>query len=140
MKKAVFLLIGLAVTIGIPSCSQKEEDPQKWEYKTLTVWGDSYSDFYGRSIDIPQAEMDTLGAQGWELVDIYTRVETVHPNFGNAQYVTGLQANTRTAAVFYVFKRPLKENPGNGHNNGVEPDTSVAVEEIIVETTDSVAD
>lgn len=47
--------------------------------------------------------------KGWELVDIYTMIETVHPNFGNKKYVTGLQPNTRTQAICYVFKRAIKE-------------------------------
>ena len=40
-----------------------------------------------------------------ELVDVYTIEETVHPNFGNEEYVTGLRENTRTASINYVFKR-----------------------------------
>lgn len=140
MKKLIYTIVTFAVALGIASCSTEKEGQQKWEYKTLTVWGDSYSDFYGRSIDVPQAQMDTLGAHGWELVDVYTRIETVHPNFGNDQYVTGLQANTRTAAVCYVFKRPLREgSERDKKKNKAECDTVVAVEEVAVEVADSVA-
>lgn len=100
----------------------------------------SYSDFWARSIDVPQAEMDTLGAHGWELVDVYTRIETVHPNFGNEKYVTGLQANTRTAAVCYVFKRPLREGQLDClDKNEAGSDTVAAVEEVAVEVADTVA-
>ena len=140
MKKLVYILVTFVVALGIASCSKEKEEQQKWEYKTLTVWGDSYSDFWGRNIDVPQIEMDTLGAHGWELVDVYTRIETVHPNFGNDKYVTGLQANTRTAAVCYVFKRPLKEGQLDRLNkNEADSDTVVAVEEVAVEVADSVA-
>lgn len=66
-----------------------------------------FSDFSPKSVNVPHAKLDSLGADGWELTDVYTTVETVHPNFGNAQYVTGLQPNTRTAEVYYVFKRPV---------------------------------
>lgn len=133
MKKLIYYLVAISVAIGIASCNKKEEGPQKWEYKTLVVWGNAFSDFYPCHIDIPQAEMDTLGAQGWELVDVYTRVETAHPNFGNDKYVTGLQPNVRTSGVFYVFKRPKQET--------TEKETAIeeTVVEEVVEATNSVA-
>lgn len=136
MKKLIYILSVFILVIAVASCSKDEERYQKWEYKTIEVWGDAYSDFYPKHFEIPQARMDTLGAQGWELVDVYTMVQTAHPNFGNAQYVTGLQPNTRTAGVFYVFKRPILE----GHDKKsqkVECDTTevIEVEEVVADTT-----
>lgn len=118
MKKLFYLLMSLTVTIGIASCSQKQEEIQKWEYKTLVVEARPYDDFAIPMISYPQARLDTLGAQGWELVNVYTIVETVHPNFGDSKYVTGLQPNTRLNSVNYVFKRPVKE--GNRSENNFE--------------------
>jgi len=33
------------------------------------------------------------------------KTETVHPNFGNEQYVSGIEPNVRTAEIDFVFKR-----------------------------------
>lgn len=121
MKNLIYFLFAVIVAMGISSCSKKEETPQQWEYKTLAVWGNELSKFYALNIEIPQAEMDTLGARGWELVDVYTRIATVHPNFGNEKYVTGLQPNVRTLGVFYVFKRPKR------NTDEKEPDVKVPV-------------
>lgn len=114
MKKFVSIFLLAISVMGICSCSQKE--PKEWEYYTLEINAprptsglEELNKFYSNSFAVPQAEMDTLGAEGWELVDVYTILETVHPNFGNKEYVTGLQPNTRTSAVCYVFKRPKTE-------------------------------
>lgn len=109
MNKTIFSIITVALLMGISSCTKEEEKPQlqKWEYKTLTVPGNAYSPFLPKRISVPMNELTTLGIQGWELVDVYTHIETVHPNFGNDKYVTGLQPNIRTDSIVYVFKRPL---------------------------------
>lgn len=109
MKKPLFLLLVIVCAGGIISCSKKEEDSQKWEYKTMMIAGIPIGDFHPRlTTDEKEetAQLDSLGKEGWELVDVYTSIETVHPNFGNDKYVTGLQSNTRTQAVHYIFKRP----------------------------------
>lgn len=136
MKKLFFLLVAISLLYVVTSCSKKDPEPQKWEYKTLAVWGESYSDFHENYIGIPQYEMDSLGAHGWELVDVYTRIETAHPNFGHKEYVTGINANTRTSAVFYVFKRPLRE----GHFNDETKSEDVCDSVVIEATSDSTAD
>lgn len=109
MRRTLYLLCAAIVAIALTSCDKEKETIQKWEYKTLIIPGSPVSQFSENNINIPDARLDTLGAHGWELVSVYTRVHTVHPNFGNDKYVTGLQANTRTSAVFYVFKRPVTE-------------------------------
>ena len=99
MKKTI---IAFACVIALASCSQK------WEYKTVTVSGEKFEtmeDFLPKTFDIPDSTLSALGNEGWELVDIYTQTETVHPNFGNSQYVTGIQPNVRTSEVNFVFKR-----------------------------------
>ncbi|MDE5829276.1 MAG: hypothetical protein K2H48_04720 [Duncaniella sp.] len=107
MKNIISLFVVFVLASAISSCSKDNDELQKWEYKTLAARVTEVNDFWANYIAVPQAEMDTLGAQGWELVDVYTKIETVHPNFGNKQYVTGLQPNTRTQGVYYVFKRKV---------------------------------
>lgn len=98
-KLFCFILVVITMTTGFISCSKKEE-LQKWEYKTLTTWSIDLGEFSELYITIPQAEMDSLESQGWELVDVYTRAGTVHPNYGSEEYVTDLQPNVRTTGVF----------------------------------------
>ncbi|MCM1484243.1 MAG: DUF4177 domain-containing protein [Muribaculaceae bacterium] len=134
MKKIILLLAAAIIAVGLNSCSNNAE-PQKWEYKILQIWGMDRGSFFSKGIQVPEDELNRLGDEGWELVDVYSRVETVHPNFGNSQYVTGLQPNTRTEAIFYVFKRPKTNAP----KQGFAADTTlveevVAVEEVAVDT------
>lgn len=111
-KLFCFIFVAITMTMGFISCSKKEK-LQKWEYKTFITWGIDLGKFSALYIPIPQEEMDSLGSQGWELVDVYTRVGTVHPNYGSEEYVTGLQPNVRTTGVFYVFKRLKQEIDDN---------------------------
>jgi hypothetical protein len=98
MKK-VFLIAILG--LGISSCTSN------WEYKVVTVKGTEKeaSKFDTKKFDISDDNLNLFGKDGWELVDIYETTETVHPNFGNDQYVSGLQPNVRTAEINFVFKR-----------------------------------
>ena len=96
MKK---LFVSLVAAIALTACSSN------WEYKVVTVDGTSTSEFSPNSFNVSLEDLNLFGAEGWELVDVYTVVETVHPNFGNSEYVTGLRENTRTSSINYVFKR-----------------------------------
>ena len=133
MKKLFYLLLIIGISAGIFSCTKEKKEVQKWEYLTISSVGYSWSDFRQRSIDLIDAELDSLGNQGWELVDVYTRVETVHPNFGNERYVTGLQPNTRTSCVYYVFKRPKVEGVPKTKDKKV-PAESVRVDSVICDS------
>ena len=100
MKK--LFLIGVLLSALTTSCTSK------WEYKTITFNGtedEELAKFTSKKIDIPTTSLNSLGEEGWELVDILDKIETVHPNFGNDEYVTGLQPNVRTSEVSFVFKR-----------------------------------
>lgn len=112
MKVIAYIVLILLVSQGLLSCSShKEEETIKWEYKVLDINGHDLGNFYSRMTPTPihiQSQLDSLGNEGWELVDVYTYVETVHPNFGNEKYVVGIQPNTRTQGVSYVFKRIKK--------------------------------
>lgn len=84
----------------------------KWAYKTVyvraeTVSSDAYPKFSAKEVSVMEleSEVEKLGKQGWELVDSFVENETVHPNFGNEEYVTGLQPNVRPNRVVLLFKR-----------------------------------
>lgn len=135
MKKLLSILGAIGLLCFVNSCSNEKLESQKWEYKTLAVNGNDFSEFWAKNFPVPVEKLDSLGSQGWELVDVYTQIQTVHPNFGNAKYVTGLQPNTRTCLILYVFKRPLKD--------GVKPDGKKYIEVVLsddlTEVVDSIA-
>ena len=93
----------LAISLLLVSCGGNS----KWEYKVVKVAGiEGDNGIYGSmSFNDPSGQLNKLGEEGWEVVSSYTEENTVHPNFGNAEYVTGLQPNTRTAVVNVVLKR-----------------------------------
>jgi hypothetical protein len=98
MKKIYF--IGL-LSLGLLSCSNK------WEYKMVSVKGKEQetAKFDSNKFDVTDESLNLFGKDGWELVGVFEKTETVHPNFGNDQYVSGLQPNVRTAEINFVFKR-----------------------------------
>ena len=80
----------------------------KWEYKIVSVKGteqETMAKFQTNKFDVSDESLNLFGKDGWELVSVYATTETVHPNFGNDQYVSGLQPNVRTAEINFVFKR-----------------------------------
>jgi hypothetical protein len=98
MKKVLLIaILGLALT----SCTSN------WEYKIVKVKGTEKeaSIFDPNKFEVSDESLNLFGKDGWELVDIYETTETVHPNFGTSEYVTGLQPNVRTAEINFVFKR-----------------------------------
>ncbi|MDE7438763.1 MAG: hypothetical protein K2M93_09800 [Muribaculaceae bacterium] len=127
MKNLFYLLVALIIAMGITACSKKQEESQKWEYKILSEDCTQPSKFGPSYIDTPLHLLNKFGSEGWELVDVYTSVETVHPNFGNDRYVTGLQPNTRTHRVFFVFKRPILEVRIKGNNTELNDSDSIIV-------------
>jgi hypothetical protein len=80
----------------------------KWEYKTVSVKGEEQETrekFQTNIFDVSDESLNLFGKDGWELVGIYDKVETVYPNFGSEDYHTGIKTNTRTAEINFVFKR-----------------------------------
>lgn len=101
MKKIFFIcFLGL---ITLTACNKKEV----WEYKTISVGSDYLSDHSRPNVFDPTDDLNIEGLDGWELVGMYNITETVFPNFGNAEYHTGIKENTRTRKVNFVFKRRL---------------------------------
>lgn len=97
MKK-VFMISAILVCL-LTSCSTS------WEYKVVTVNGEATKEFEPKSIKISGEDLNVFGKEGWELVGVYTNTETAYPNFGNADYVTGIRENVRTSSVNLIFKR-----------------------------------
>lgn len=98
MKKVLIIAI---LGFVISSCTSN------WEYKIVTVKGTEKepSKFDSNKFEVSDESLNLFGKEGWELVNIYETTETVHPNFGNSEYVNGLQPNVRTAEINFVFKR-----------------------------------
>lgn len=97
MKKVIFIF---TACLMLAACGNT-----KWEYKVVSVPGTSSADFTPMVFGDETSMLNEMGEEGWELVDTYTETSTVFPNFGNEQYVTGLQPNTRTTVINFVFKR-----------------------------------
>ena len=84
----------------------------KYEFKTVEFFGSSPSRqgggaFKYSSIDADEAQLNALGAKGWEVVSSYLEMETAWPNFGSSKYVTGLQPNVRPQRLVIVLQRRL---------------------------------
>ena len=99
MKK---LFLCLLVAVATVSCGSNN-----WEYKVVTVNAENAEKFSAREMKVSSDDLNLFGKEGWELVGMYTLTETVHPNFGNEEYVNGLQPNVRTSEVNFVFKRKM---------------------------------
>ena len=118
MRKLLSLAVAVVFVLSFASCNSgsKKDDVQEttqWEYKVLRIEGfvanNSYPEMRKNYLILKEDELNKLGKDGWELVDSYTELETVHPNFGNEKYVTGLQPNVRSSELVLVFKR-LKQD------------------------------
>lgn len=118
-------LIPCVLAAALTACNNS--DDAKWEYKIIklsendgkTLQEVAYNTAsraygsYGSELDArmpipfsdPTAQLNKAGEEGWELVNVYTTTETVFPNFGNADYHTGIKDNVRTQTVNFVFKR-----------------------------------
>jgi hypothetical protein len=101
LKMKKLLLITLSV-LGLFSCTAK------WEYKIVSVKGAEQGltgKFQSNKFDVSDTALNLFGKDGWEMVGVFEKTETVHPNFGNEQYVNGIEPNVRTAEIDFVFKR-----------------------------------
>lgn len=98
------LLVFMFTTILFISCNKTTQ----WEYKIVKVAGTEtleVSNFTSKIFPDQSKMLNKMGSEGWELVSTYTEEETVFPNFGNEEYVTGIRTNTRTTVLNFVFKR-----------------------------------
>ena len=84
------------LSLSIYSCSTN------WEQKGLEK---EASKFDSKELNVSTDSLNQFGKEGWELVNVYATTETTHPNFGNSEYVTGIQPNVRSSELNFVFKR-----------------------------------
>lgn len=119
MRQVTALVVGLLMACLLTGCGV-----QKWEYTYYAVPAPSMP---GSNLDArvffpdsanpdnePIKGLNGLGNEGWEVVGVVSTLETVHPNFGNSDYVTGLQPNTRTREVVLLLKRPQQPKKESG--------------------------
>lgn len=103
------LLVVSIVQLGVLSASYISKGVnynKAWEYKVVSDFKENtYPTSHPNNFYSNDGLLTALGNEGWELVDTYTILETVHPNFGNSSYVTGLQPNVRTKELVFIYKR-----------------------------------
>lgn len=80
---------------------------QVWEYKTIEFHAAPADDSTTREVELDINKLESLGAEGWEVAGLWLETETVHPNFGKSEYVTGLQPNIRPSRLVVLLKRTL---------------------------------
>jgi hypothetical protein len=93
------------------------ERPVTWEYRVVNVSPDVANDrgtttaggLAQNQITVSDAQLNALGLQGWELAGSYLEMETAFPNFGSADYVTGLRDNVRPQRLVLILKRSVQE-------------------------------
>ena len=98
---------GVFLNAFLQSFGPSRASASAWEYKTLEVPAHSAGDASPRKVNLDLPELQTLGAEGWEVAGLWLEQETVHPNFGKSEYVSGLQPNVRPSRLVVLLKRPL---------------------------------
>lgn len=120
MRQSIFILL---ISLLLGACSNKDTSVPQWEYKIISFPGSQLPSVYSpndkealielsnsQTLNFPETtaipnSLNLYGKEGWELVNVYTTIETVFPNFGDKDYHTGIKDNTRTNAINFVFKR-----------------------------------
>lgn len=107
-------LLILLLLVGLSLLSWGLFKPQpKYEYKVKNFLTES-NDRTGEgaikysTVQIDEAELASMGRDGWELVGTLLEMETAYPNFGKSEYVTGLQPNVRPQGAVLFFKRKIR--------------------------------
>lgn len=132
MKNVLLILF-----IGSLLCACDSQENVRWEYKVLkfgeeeSLFSHGSDDFFPKSLYDPVPQLNQLGEEGWELVSTFTTTETVFPNFGNKEYVTGIRENTRTRTINFVLKRQIRGNrtPATSAQPVEDPAMECVVEE-----------
>lgn len=114
--RALALIVTCSI-VAVACTSRSKNAEQPWEYKVVGVFAEGHArtaDQAGKpaSVSPSEADLNALGRDGWEMVTSYLEMETAFPNFGDDKYVSGLQPNVRPQRVVFLFKRPLRKQPG----------------------------
>ncbi|EFA68224.1 hypothetical protein [Cylindrospermopsis raciborskii] len=104
------LLAGIFITLILIFFNNRS----KWEYQTIeftakesdTAFSDNQKALSYKTIPDISSKILEMGQEHWELVGSYLENETAYPNFGNSEYVTGIQPNVRPQKLVLIFKRP----------------------------------
>jgi hypothetical protein len=112
---AVIILLCALLAIGctlIALAATGRSNPA-YEYKQVAFFADG-SDRTGTgaleyaSVDADVSQLNQLGAEGWEIVGSYLEMETAYPNFGDTDYVTGIQPNVRPQRLVILLEREVR--------------------------------
>lgn len=108
-----FIIIGLLCTVVVFLALNYFKPKPAYDYKVVFIPGENKSRtgtdaLEATSIQFAGNDMTALGDEGWELVDVFLENETAYPNFGNSDYVTGLQPNVRPRRAVLLFKRQIR--------------------------------
>jgi len=111
-------MLFMAIAPRVPGLKELlGERPVTWEYRVVSI-GPAVAHDRGLTIEggmaqnqinVSDTQLNTLGLQGWELAGSYLEMETAFPNFGSADYVTGLRDNVRPQRLVLILKRPVQE-------------------------------
>jgi uncharacterized lipoprotein NlpE involved in copper resistance len=107
--KSLNVFLSFVILITLLGC----QNNKKWEYKVVKIPAQDYSRTsyeakWVTSVMPKDSLLNSYGADGWELTTSYLEIQTSFPNFGNEEYVTGLQPNVRPQDVVLIFKRITK--------------------------------
>lgn len=80
----------------------------EWEYRVMDFPAERAGDLSPRSVNVDITDLQAAGKNGWEIVGQWVEHETVFPNFGKNEYVTGLQPNFRTSKLSILLKRKIE--------------------------------
>jgi hypothetical protein len=104
------LLAGVFLNFLLPIAT-KALQKNEWEYRVIHFPAESAEDLSSRSVNIDITDLQAAGKNGWEIVGQWVEHETVFPNFGRNEYVTGLQPNFRTSKLSILLKRKIENFP-----------------------------
>lgn len=94
----------IAVILGLLLLFVFAFHSRTYEYKVVVI--ESQRNEYGEgALKVVESSFADLGRRGWELVGVLPDVETSFPNFGDAEYHTGIKSNTHTKSAHLLFKR-----------------------------------
>lgn len=107
---SVIVLLAVILSLIVWNSLKQEAVTPKFEYRVVEFMTESnertgtgalkYS-----SIRVDEGQLQKLGEDGWELVNSFVENETAFPNFGDSQYVTGIQPNIRPQRAIFIFKK-----------------------------------